>query len=116
MKVNEVIRDVGVIDLEKPEIKTEKPPMFNVVLNNDDYVSGEAVAGALQQVFHMSIGQAVQVMMNAHRSGKAIVGTFSKEVAETKADAATSWTEKFQAELGADERISKYLFTVEPAE
>lgn len=106
---------VAVIDREKEEIRTKQPPMYNIILNNDDYVAGEAVMGALQETFGMDNQRALQIMLHAHRAGKAIVATFAKDIAETKAGKAMDWVKKFHADLGVDGGVSQYLFTTEPA-
>lgn len=116
MKLCEIKPEIGVIDMERPAIKTQQPPMFHVMLNNDDYVSGTAVSGALQEVFKMDNQRALQIMLHAHRTGKAVVATFSRDVAETKATQAAGWVEKFHAQQGVEGGVSQYLFTVEPAE
>lgn len=61
-----------------------KPPMYQVVLLNDDYTPMEFVVDVLQQFFKMSSGQATQVMLHVHTKGKGMCGLFTREVAETK--------------------------------
>jgi ATP-dependent Clp protease adaptor protein ClpS len=118
MKLNEIHDDggTGVIDLPRQGLKPELPPMFHVFLNNDDYVSGEAVLGALQETFGFDHSRALQMMVRAHREGKAEIGTFSRDVAETKAATAVDWVRKFHSQMGAEPDISPHVFTVEPAE
>lgn len=121
MKLNEVRPDVtgpeiGVIDREREDLKPKQPPMYHVFLNNDDYVEGGAVVGALVEAFGVGQQTALQIMIAAHREGKALVGTFSRDVAETKAAKASDWVTKFHADKGIEGGVSSYLFTVEPAE
>ena len=61
-----------------------KPPMYQVVLLNDDYTPMEFVVDVLQRFFKMSSGQATQVMLHVHTKGKGMCGLFTREVAETK--------------------------------
>ncbi len=61
-----------------------KPPMYQVVLLNDDYTPMEFVVDVLQQFFKMTSGQATQVMLHVHTKGKGMCGLFTREVAETK--------------------------------
>ena len=58
--------------------------MYNVILNNDDYTPMEFVIEILERFFSMDIDKATQVMLKVHYEGKAICGTFTAEVAETK--------------------------------
>lgn len=61
------------------------PPMFSVVLLNDDFTPMEFVVDVLQKFFFMSLEKATQVMLVVHTQGQAVCGVFSKDVAETKA-------------------------------
>lgn len=60
------------------------PPMYSVVLLNDDFTPMEFVVEVLQQLFFMSLEKATQVMLMVHTQGQAVCGVFSKDVAETK--------------------------------
>lgn len=61
------------------------PPMYKVILNNDDYTPMEFVIDVLQKFFAYNVERATQLMLTVHYSGKAICGIFTAEVAETKA-------------------------------
>ena len=74
--------DTGVITKTKP--KTQKPPLYKVLLLNDDYTPMEFVVLVLERFFGMTHGQAVELMLTVHKKGLAVVGVFSYEVAETK--------------------------------
>lgn len=86
-----VIDRPGTIDLEKEKIMTKKPPMYNVVLHNDDFTPAEFVVEVLQKFFGYTLQQGIQLMIDVHRSGKGIIGTFSKDVAESKAKQANDY-------------------------
>ena len=116
MKLVEIRDDIQVIDREKEDVATKLPPMYHVFLNNDDYVEGNAVVGALVEAFGIGQQIALQVMIAAHREGRALVGTFTRDVAETKAAKAVEWVDKFHADHGIEGGVSQHLFTVEPAE
>jgi len=76
-------RDTGV--LEAPaEPKLKKPPLYKVVLLNDDYTPMEFVIEVLQSFFGMGREQATQVMLAVHTVGKATCGIFPRDIAETK--------------------------------
>ena len=74
----------------KPKTKVERPPLYKVLLLNDDYTPREFVVIVLKRVFRMGEDQAYKVMMSAHQLGSAVVAVFTREVAETKADEANS--------------------------
>ncbi len=66
----------------KPEVR--EPPLYKVLLHNDDYTSMEFVVLVLEKVFSKSIPEATRIMLNVHHQGIGIAGVFPKEVAETK--------------------------------
>ena len=74
--------DAGLLTETKP--KTQRPPMYKVMLLNDDYTPMEFVVHVLERFFGMSHAQAFELMLTVHKKGLAVVGVFSFEVAETK--------------------------------
>ena len=77
--------DVGVVvEASKPELK--KPPMFKVVLLNDDYTPMEFVIHILEKFFGMNREKATQIMLIVHTEGAAVVGIFPRDIAETKSE------------------------------
>ena len=70
--------------LEKETTKVQPPKLYHVVLNNDDYTPMDFVIEVLERFFAHDIDQATQIMLKVHYEGKAICGTFSAEIAETK--------------------------------
>lgn len=73
---------VGVLD----RVVVQPPRMWNVVLFNDDTTSMEFVILILMQVFHKSLDDATDIMMNIHENGRGVAGTYSHEIASTKKD------------------------------
>ena len=67
----------------------KEPPMYKVLLHNDDYTTMEFVVLVLMQVFHKSVEQATQIMLNVHKRGIGMCGVFTFEVAETKVQTVT---------------------------
>lgn len=67
----------------KPELK--RPPLFKVVLMNDDYTPMEFVVEVLESFFRMNREQATHVMLTVHTQGKGVCGIFTRDIAETKA-------------------------------
>lgn len=76
-------RSAGV--LEAPvEPKLKKPPLYKVVMLNDDYTPMEFVVEVLQMFFGMDREKATQVMLAVHTVGKATCGIYPRDIAETK--------------------------------
>jgi ATP-dependent Clp protease adaptor protein ClpS len=69
--------------------KLEKPPLFRVLLHNDDFTTMEFVVHVLQNVFGHDEASAVRVMLSVHTQGTGVAGVYTYEVAETKAEKAT---------------------------
>ena len=74
----------GTVELEDAELKLDKPPLYTVVILNDDFTPMEFVVDVLQLFFGMNREKATQIMLTVHTQGKASCGTFTKDVAETK--------------------------------
>ncbi|WP_074221687.1 ATP-dependent Clp protease adapter ClpS [Rhodovulum sp. ES.010] len=70
--------------ITKTKPRTQRPPLYKVLLLNDDYTPMEFVVHVLERFFGMSHAQAFEVMLMVHKKGVAVVGVFSFEVAETK--------------------------------
>ncbi|WP_235754587.1 ATP-dependent Clp protease adapter ClpS [Paracoccus salsus] len=68
----------------KPRTKPQRPPMYKVMMLNDDFTPMEFVVHVLERLFNMTHAQAIEIMLTVHRRGVAVVGVFSHEVAETK--------------------------------
>lgn len=66
------------------EKKLRLPPMYKVLLHNDDYTTMEFVVDVLQNVFHKSPADATLIMLHIHRTGLGVAGVYTHEVAETK--------------------------------
>ncbi len=69
--------------------RTARPPLWKVILLNDDFTPRSFVVKVLMRVFRMTEGEAEAVMLTAHRKGACVVAVFTREVAETKAQLAT---------------------------
>ncbi len=72
--------------LEAKKAKVKPPPLFKVMLLNDDYTPMEFVVVVLQTFFSLSREQATQVMLKVHREGMGVCGVFPKDVALTKVE------------------------------
>lgn len=67
----------------KPIVK--KPPMYKVIMLNDDYTPMEFVVQVLENFFSMTREQATKIMLQVHTEGKAVCGIYTRDIAETKA-------------------------------
>jgi ATP-dependent Clp protease adaptor protein ClpS len=72
--------------LAESEEKVEEPPLFKVLLHNDDFTTMEFVVWVLESVFNMPEEQAIQVMLSVHLRGNGVAGIYTYEIAETKVE------------------------------
>lgn len=79
-------RHHGDLMVAEPKTKTKRPPMYKVVLLNDDYTPMDFVVSVLEQIFRHTHAQAMELMLTIHNKGAATAGIFTRDVAETKAD------------------------------
>lgn len=70
------------VEVSKPEVA--RPPLFQVLLLNDDFTPMDFVVEVLRMFFGMDQEKAVQIMLHVHTRGKGVCGVFTREVAETK--------------------------------
>ena len=70
--------------LERDELKTKRPSMWNIVFYNDDYTPMDFVEFVLKRIFHISTLDALALTLVVHTKGKGIAGTYTFEVAEQK--------------------------------
>ncbi len=91
----------------KTRTKTQRPPLYKVILLNDDFTPREFVVSVLKAVFRLNADQAYRVMMTAHQRGVCVIAVYTRDVAETKAKEAT--------ELGKHKGYPLF-FTTEPEE
>ena len=76
--------DEGGLAVEEAKPKLKKPPLFKVILLNDDYTPMEFVVEVLEVFFKMNREQATQVMLTVHTQGKGVCGIYTRDIAETK--------------------------------
>ncbi|WP_371195240.1 ATP-dependent Clp protease adapter ClpS [Glaciecola sp. SC05] len=93
------------IELQKQ--KTQPPPMYKVMLNNDDYTPMDFVIEVLTRFFSMDLEKANQLMLTVHYQGKAVCGIYTAEIAETKVMQVNQYSRKHQHPL---------MCTMEPAQ
>jgi ATP-dependent Clp protease adaptor protein ClpS len=89
----------------KPELK--RPPMYQVVLLNDDYTPMEFVVEILEMFFNMGREKATQVMLAVHTEGKGVCGIYTKDIAETKAAQVNQYARDSEHPLMAEIEVSE---------
>lgn len=70
--------------LTRKRTRTRKPPLYKVLLHNDDYTPMDFVVAVLMQIFRRSETDAITVMLHVHNQGVGLAGTYTYEIAETK--------------------------------
>ena len=66
------------------DVEVKEPPMYKVLLLNDDYTTMEFVVEVLRYVFYKPLEEATRIMLNVHRNGVGLCGVYPYEIAETK--------------------------------
>ena len=90
-------KDDSVLETKKAKLKL--PPMYKVLLLNDDYTPMEFVVLVLQKFFGMTRERATQVMLKVHREGMGVCGVFPRDVASTKVQQVEAYSRKHQHPL-----------------
>lgn len=85
--------------LERQESKTRPPPLYQVLLLNDDFTPMEFVVVVLQKFFLMDLEKATQVMLKVHREGRGVCGVFTRDIAATKVELVSSFARMHQHPL-----------------
>ena len=81
----ETQHDPGVITQTRPKQELKKPPLYKVLLHNDDYTTMEFVIWVLMSVFHHDEVTASGIMLHVHKNGVGVAGVYARDVAETRA-------------------------------
>jgi len=89
--------DGTAVEEAKPKLK--RPPLFRVILLNDDYTPMEFVVGVLESVFGLDRNSATRIMLEVHHRGKGICGVYTYEIAETKVAQVTGLAQQHQHPL-----------------
>lgn len=93
---NEFDGNLAVLEA-KPKLR--RPPMYKVVLLNDDYTPMDFVVEILETFFAMSREKATSVMLTVHIHGKAVCGVYTRDIAETKAAQVNQYAKEHQHPL-----------------
>ena len=76
----------GSLMVAEPKTQTKRPPMYKVILLNDDYTPMDFVVMVLEQIFRKTHTDALNVMLEVHQKGAGLAGIYTRDVAETKVD------------------------------
>ncbi len=84
-----------------------KPPMYDVIIHNDDYTTMDFVVMILETIFNKNQDEAMQLMLHVHENGEAVVGTYIYDIAQSKAEKAMSLAraEGFPLQLTVNQKI-----------
>src|SRR5438093_10792567 len=91
------MREGSLLEAKRAQLK--RPPLFKVILLNDDYTPLEFVVSVVQRFFAMPRQKATQVMLKVHREGMGICGIYPKDVATTKVEQVRGYARKHQHPL-----------------
>lgn len=92
----------GDLAVQPAEPELAKPPMYKVVLHNDDYTPMEFVVEVLQSFFDLDHERAIQVMLAVHTQGKGTCGIFTRDIAETKSYQVNEYARECEHPLMSD--------------
>ena len=90
-------REDSVLETKKAKVKS--PPMFKVLLLNDDYTPMDFVVIVLQKFFSISREKATQIMLKVHRDGTGVCGVYPRDVAATKVEQVNAYARQHQHPL-----------------
>jgi ATP-dependent Clp protease adaptor protein ClpS len=90
-------QDESVLEVERSKVKP--PPLYKVLLLNDDYTPMDFVVAVLQKFFAMSREQATRIMLKVHREGVGVCGTYPRDVAASKVEQVSSYARQHQHPL-----------------
>ena len=85
--------------LQEAKPKLKRPPLYMVILNNDDYTPMDFVVHILEIFFSRDRENAIRIMLEVHTRGRGICGTFTYEIAETKVSQVNSYSREHQHPL-----------------
>lgn len=81
---NEKVQNKDDLALQEAKPKIKRPPLYKVVLINDDYTPMEFVVHVLESFFKMNREKATRIMLHVHTRGKGVCGVYTRDIAETK--------------------------------
>ena len=85
--------------MTKAKPRTQRPPLYKVLLLNDDYTPMEFVIAVLQRFFAMDTEQATRIMLKVHNEGRGVCGVFPRDIAATKVEQVSAFARQHQHPL-----------------
>jgi ATP-dependent Clp protease adaptor protein ClpS len=98
MSEHSIQHDRG-LAVEEARPKLKRPPLYQVILLNDDYTPMEFVVDVLERIFSLDRPRATRIMLQVHTKGKGVCGVFTYEIAETKVAQVTAYARQHQHPL-----------------
>ena len=98
-EINPSKSNEGDLVVQETRPKLKKPPLYKVILLNDDFTPMDFVVEILMEYFSMNQDKATQVMLNVHSQGVGVCGIFTKDVAETKVQVVNKYSSQHQHPL-----------------
>ena len=92
----------GTVELEEVELKVDRPPLFTVVIFNDDFTPMEFVVYVIQKFFGFDHAKSTEIMLEIHNKGRGFCGAFSQEIAETKSQQINKFSKENEHPLKSD--------------
>ena len=92
----------GTVELEDAELRFDQPPLYTVVILNDDFTPMEFVVYVLQKFFDYDHAKSTEIMLQIHNEGKGYCGAFSQEIAETKSQQINQFSKENEHPLKTD--------------
>ena len=89
----------GDLAVQEAQPKVKQPPLYRVIMINDDYTPMEFVVEVLQVFFTLTRERATQIMLKVHTEGRGVCGIFPKDVASTKVEQVTAYARQHQHPL-----------------
>jgi ATP-dependent Clp protease adaptor protein ClpS len=96
----------GALDVREAKPKVAQPPLYKVVLLNDDYTPMEFVVHVLERFFGLDRERATQVMLHVHTRGKGVCGVYTREIAQTKVAQVVQYPREHEPPLPADTDVA----------
>ena len=90
------------VELEEAEVKVDRPPLFTVVIFNDDFTPMEFVVYVIQKFFGYDHAKSTEIMLEIHSKGRGFCGAFSQEIAETKSQQINKFSKENEHPLKSD--------------
>lgn len=84
----------GLLDVQEAKPALKKPPLYKVIIFNDDYTPMDFVVFVIQQFFGMDMEKATRIMLQVHTQGHGVCGVFTREIAETKVAQVNEYSRK----------------------